>query len=113
MKSGIYSVNFRSNSSDGEGGLVVLHDGLIHGGDTRYLYRGTYESENGKSVVNLGVQLYKGSPGSVFGPLKQFHLNLVVDDSDDDCFTAIGSVAELPGASLFVEASKEAEIASN
>ena len=45
MENGIYSVVFRSSIGEFGGCLLVVDNGKIHGGTTRYLIKGLYEKK--------------------------------------------------------------------
>lgn len=62
MVSGIYEVRFRSSTQDFGGGLVVVKDGSVNGGDANFLYTGTFDAQqdNAKAVISVD----KWKPGN-------------------------------------------------
>jgi hypothetical protein len=50
IKNGIYALTALAIDGAGvdAGGVLILHDGKIHGGDSYVYYDGTYECSNGK-----------------------------------------------------------------
>lgn len=50
IKNGLYSLTATSREgADGEvGGVLILHDGKLHGGDSFVYYTGTYECSAGR-----------------------------------------------------------------
>ena len=60
MVSGMYFVTFGSNLGAMGGGLVVVENGKIHGGDFSYLYRGTYSMEGNSMKSKIQVSHYQG-----------------------------------------------------
>lgn len=112
MEDGIYDVEFRSGSSLGMGGVLVIRNGSIHGGDLTYLYRGTYRADKDKPdflTAKLNVSHYRGAVNAVVGSLKEFNLTLRLQ-SHDNSFQAQGSVDELPGSNLVASGSKRADL---
>lgn len=56
MLNGFYSINFKLPDEDnGSGGVVVLLNGKIYGGDTSYSYQGTYRTEG--TVLTAAIRV--------------------------------------------------------
>lgn len=112
MGDGIYAVEFKSGDSLGMGGVLVIQNGTIHGGDLTYLCRGTYHANEKKPdalTAKLNVSHYRGAVNAVVGSLKEFNLTLNLQ-SHDNSFQAQGSVDELPGSTLVASGSKRADL---
>ncbi|WP_336715147.1 GrlR family regulatory protein [Pantoea ananatis] len=77
MKDGIYYVSFRSNQQDFGNGIVTINKGKVNGGDYAYIYQG--EIDDNSSV--LKITRFNEQATSVFGPLKEFYLDLKVNSS--------------------------------
>lgn len=113
MESGIYSVEFKSGNNLGMGGVLVIQNGTIHGGDLTYLYRGTYHATNDNPdsfTAKLTVSHYRGAVNAVVGSLKEFNLTLSLQEHGSNGFQAQGAVDGLPNAILIVEGSKRADL---
>lgn len=74
MKDGLYHVNFKSNQQDFGTGVVTVKDGKVNGGDFAYFYQGAI-SDNSASLT---VTQHNSQATSVFGPIKQYNLELKV-----------------------------------
>ena len=50
IKNGLYSLNAiaLNGTADGVGGVLILRDGQLHGGDAFVFYTGTYECSDGR-----------------------------------------------------------------
>ncbi|MDP9732214.1 UNVERIFIED_ORG: hypothetical protein QE446_003829 [Rhizobium sp. SORGH_AS260] len=69
MKNGLYSVKFTVAGGEG-GGVVVLRDGRLLGGEQGSYYIGTYHTDDGKLVADVKVKTHTMAPGMtyVLGP---------------------------------------------
>jgi T3SS negative regulator,GrlR len=102
---GIYRVIFRSAQDQGKGILVCL-DGLITGGDSGFVYNGTFESQNNQITATVRIQNDNPSSPSVFNPfLNDFQLDLVGQATELQ-FTLKGSVAGQRALGIIVEGKK-------
>ena len=73
IKNGLYSLTATSRGGvDGEvGGVLVLHDGNLYGGDSYVYYTGSYECSDGKWQGKMTSQAYPyhatdSSPGPAY-----------------------------------------------
>ncbi|MFJ4608310.1 GrlR family regulatory protein [Pseudomonas atacamensis] len=67
MSNGIFEVRFKSNRPDSGGGLVVIKDGSVNGGDANYLYQGNVPTESGKFSGQFKVSMWKPGNTNVTG----------------------------------------------
>lgn len=74
MKDGLYHVNFRSNQQDFGNGVVTVKEGRVNGGDYAYFYQGEITEDS----ALLKVTQHNAQATSVFGPIKEFFLELRV-----------------------------------
>lgn len=74
MKDGLYHVNFKSNHQDFGVGVVTVESGKVNGGDYAYFYQGKIDGE----TAMLKVTRHNDQATSVFGPIKEFILELRV-----------------------------------
>lgn len=65
----LWSVRFRmQHSADVNGGVVILSEGKIYGGDSQYFYNGIYEfTDDSKFTGYLRIQHYHGPAYTAFG----------------------------------------------
>lgn len=102
---GIYRVTFRSAQDQGKG-IIVCQDGIISGGDSGFVYSGTFEPWNNQIIVKVRIQKDDPRSKSVFNPfLDDFRLDLTGQATELD-FTLRGSVVGQPALVIFVEGKK-------
>lgn len=84
MQEGFYRVEF-SAALPGAGGLAVLREGAIVGGDNQMLYSGRYSvSDDGSLTAQISVKAYVAGANSVFNTGTQpFKLSLKGKLSDN------------------------------
>jgi hypothetical protein len=102
MLDGIYHVTFSSNANDFGQGIAVFKGDSINGGDHGYLYTGTKTSQGGQFTSRLTIKQWNPSVQSVFGPSKEFALELSGSPSGDNGFLAQGHVAGQPQAKITI-----------
>jgi hypothetical protein len=105
MQNGIYRVTFRSAQDQGKG-IIVCKDGQITGGDSGFIYNGSYQSHNNHFQAKLHVQKDNPTFTSLFGPfLNDFQVDLAGQASELG-FTFQGSVIGQPALTIIVEGKK-------
>lgn len=102
MLDGIYHVTFSSNSNDFGQGIAVFKGDSVNGGDHGYLYTGTKSVQGGQFNSRLTIKQWNSSVQSVFGPSKEFVLELNGAPSNDNGFLAQGHVAGQPEAKITI-----------
>ena len=109
MKNGVYRVLFRGTVTDGRG-ILVAKDGALWGGDTGFVYNGSY-AEEGPNNGKASVQIKRDDPhmASVFGDLQDFRLDFTFAITPSG-FTASGAISGHPNIRISVEATQLAEI---
>ena len=66
MENGIYSIVFKSSIGVFGGGLVVIEDGRIHGGNVKYIIKGSIaEKENSFEATSGDIQNVIDRPGYI------------------------------------------------
>lgn len=102
MLNGIYHVTFSSSYNDFGEGVAVFKERSINGADYGYFYVGTQsEHVNGFSAT-LAIKQWNPSVESVFGPAKEFVLEVSGSSSDDQSFVAQGNVVGQPQAKITI-----------
>lgn len=102
MIDGIYHVTFSSNSNDFGAGIAVFKGSSVNGGDHGYLYTGSMSGSGGQFTSSLKIKQWEPSVQSVFGPEKEFTLELTGASTNDQSFTAEGHVAGQPQAKITI-----------
>ncbi len=67
MSHGIFEVEFQSNRPDSGGGLVVVKDGAVNGGDANYLYQGRVPTVSGPFSSQFTVSMWQPGVTNVTG----------------------------------------------
>jgi hypothetical protein len=109
MKNGVYRVLFRGPVAEGRG-ILVGKDGALWGGDSGFVYNGSYGEEgpnNGKA--NLQIRRDDQNMVSVFGDLQDFRLDFTFAITPSG-FTASGAISGHPNLRISAEATRLAEI---
>lgn len=103
MTPAIYHVQFTSSLQARGEGLAVFKDGSINGGDEGYLYVGTFAGDSSNVTATLKIKKWNPVATSVFGPLKEFDLNLRgTFQPDGTHFKVTGVSPQIPGASITI-----------
>lgn len=109
MYDGFWTAVFTSNTGDSGGGVAVLKNGRIVGGDGQFTYVGAY-STGAEIQADITCEQHRQQPGqqSVFGPITRFHLKLkgsVVSGK----MTLAGHMVEHPQATITMQLTKKAD----
>ena len=102
MKDGIYHVSFSSKSQEVGQGIVVFKENSANGGDYGYTYSGTFSSEGEQIKSILTIKQWNASAVSIFGPLKEFSLELNGSFSFDNSFLAHGHISGHSSAQITI-----------
>ena len=91
------------------GGLVVISDGDINGGDETYLYQGHLNAYGSQAKAIIEVTHYRGALNAVFGPLRTFTLELV-GTVDEQTFDVQGSIVGTQSPVIRISGRKVAQL---
>ena len=105
----MYGVEFVSNQFFSGYGVAVLETGRIWGGDTSFVYIGSYEVKNGIAYAKVKCTNDHGLLASVFGDLKEFNLELQGALNANE-FTLQGHMVEIPSFSIGIKLTRRAEL---
>jgi hypothetical protein len=97
---GIYHISFGVPGNCGEG-LVVLNDGMAHGGDLSYLYAGKYEGGPDSFTATIDVSHWNGPKNNIFGPVEKISLSLKGKEQAPGLITGSGQPKGVPGQMQF------------
>lgn len=109
MVEALYGIEFASNQNDGGYGVVVLETGRIFGGDSSFVFIGSYEVKNGKVIANVKCSNDRKILRSVFGDIDEFNLHLEGEPSEKE-FILQGHMVENPSMRLGVKLTRRAEL---
>ena len=105
----LWSVEFVSNLDSEGGGVVILEDGKILGGNDNYFYIGSYDFKNNKFNATIDIKHYHGKCNPVFGKLEEFILKLE-GVSDEEEMLLTGYMLEDPSRQLRVRLKYHTEV---
>ena len=108
----LWSLEFVSKMSSEGGGVVVLEDKKILGGDNNYFYIGSYDLKGNKFNATIDVKHYHSECNPIFGKLEEFILKLVGDYNEDEMILT-GNILEDPSRELHVRLKYHAEYFKN
>jgi T3SS negative regulator,GrlR len=107
---GLWSVEFHSNSQNMGGGVVMINQDQILGGDSVFTYTGTLTKENNVLHANIEVSKHWHLPSpSIFGAIDHFNLKLS-GNSDPNSLVLSGYVAEDPNQRISIKATHKADL---
>ena len=109
MIEALYGIEFASNVDDGGYGVVVLETGRILGGDSSFVFVGSYEIMN--SIVSAEVKCTNDRKflRSIFGDIDEFNLHLEGVPAHDE-FILQGHMIENPSMRIEVKLTRRAEL---
>jgi hypothetical protein len=82
LKNGKYSIKFKTPIGE-DGGFVIMEDGKLVGGDSNYIYDGSYYKKGKATKARILVDNYTGRNTSIFGPAKYVWLKAVYSTTED------------------------------
>lgn len=109
MLEAMYGLEFVSNADDGGYGVVVLETGRVFGGDSSFVYIGSYKVENGILKAEVKCTNDRKLLQSIFGDIKEFNLRLEGKPQHDE-FILQGYMVEKPSMKIGVKFTRRAEL---
>lgn len=68
LQNGLYSISFKDAAGRAEGsGVVVLHDGVLLGGDDVLFYSGSYQQKSNRFKATVTTSRHTEGRASLFG----------------------------------------------
>lgn len=111
MSNGIFEVNFRSSTHDFGGGLIVIKDGSVNGGDAHFLYRGTFTESGGTAKAMIAVDKWKAGNTSIVN-IDHFQIEFTGSvDFNAGALNLSGHVSNSPSLAITVSGKKIGEVA--
>lgn len=109
MLEAMYGLEFESNLNDGGYGVVVLETGRIFGGDSSFVYIGSYKMEGELLIADVKCTNDREMMESIFGNIRQFNLKLEGLPQQHE-FILHGHMAENPSMKIAVKFTRRAEL---
>lgn len=109
MLEAMYGLEFLSNANDGGYGVVVLETGRVFGGDSSFVYIGSYKVENGILKAEVKCTNDRELLKSIFGDIKEFNLRLEGQPQHTE-FILQGYMVEEPSMKIGVKFTRRAEL---
>ncbi|WP_024461504.1 GrlR family regulatory protein [Marinimicrobium sp. LS-A18] len=111
MIEALYGIEFVSNSNDGGFGVAVLETGRVFGGDSSFVFIGSYESSNGNVTARIKCTNDRKLLQSIFGDINEFNLELSgTPDKEHKEFILQGHMVENPSMKIGVKLTRRAEL---
>lgn len=76
LKNGKYTITFQTPLGDGTG-FVIMEDGKMVGGDSDYIYTGSYYEKGAATKARILIDNYSGRKTFIFGEAKYLWLKAV------------------------------------
>jgi len=109
MIEALWGIEFISNMNDGGYGVVVLETDRILGGDSSFVFVGSYEVKSGIVYADVKCTNDRETLQSVFGNIKEFNLHLEGKLAHDE-FILQGHMIENPSMEIGIKLTRRAEL---
>lgn len=111
MIEALYGVEFTSSLNIGGFGVAVLETGRILGGDSSFVFVGSYEINQGKINAKIKCTNDRKVLQSIFGDLDEFNLELIGEsDGKHDEIILQGVMLENPSMRIGIKFTRRAEL---
>jgi len=104
----LWSVRFRSHMGIHGGGIVVIDDGKIFGGESGYVYLGSLRTERKQVVAKVRVTKYMTEARSIFG-MEHFEMELT-GRPDENHLRFEGFIVGSPARDISIDMVRRAEL---
>ena len=108
MIEGFWIVQYEGLQGNG-GGVVLFMKGKVLGGDTGYIYMGSYQTQGQSMKARVQVRNFLPDVPNVTGVVGDFELN-IEGKVEGNVITGVGSVANAQAAGIALRLTKRAEI---
>ncbi len=109
MIEALYGVEFASNMNDAGYGVAVLETGRILGGDSSFIFVGSYSIENGVITAQVKCTNDRKILQSIFGNIDEFTLSLTGKPEHKE-FILQGHMVENPAMKIGIKLTRRAEL---
>ncbi|HEY6251285.1 MAG TPA: GrlR family regulatory protein [Candidatus Angelobacter sp.] len=110
MLNGLWIAQYVAIQGSG-GGVVVLADGKLLGGETGYTYLGTYVEHDGAFAARVRVASFLPDILSIVGIQGDYELEIRARMISDGIIRGTASLVDHPGAGLAIKLTKKADLA--
>jgi hypothetical protein len=104
----LWSVRFSSDLGIHRGGVVVIEDGKILGGDSGFTYIGQLRTKRRQMIANMRVAKYVVGAPPIFG-MDNFEVELTAQP-DENQMSFTGFVVGLPQSTISIDMVRRAEL---
>jgi hypothetical protein len=108
MINGLWIVQFHGPQGNG-GGIVVLIDGRVYGGDSGFYYLGSYELKDASFKGRVMVKNFDPALPNVLGIVGDFEL-LLEGTVQGPSIVGTGALASAPNARIVVRLTKRSDL---
>lgn len=105
----LWSIEFTSQLSSEGGGVIVLENGKILGGDNNYFYVGSYDLIKNQFNATIDIKHYHGDPNPIFGKHKELIVKLN-GPYDEEEMKLKGYILEEPARELHIRLKYHTEL---
>jgi hypothetical protein len=109
MLEAMWGLEFVSNANSAGYGVVILETGRMFGGDSSFVYVGSYKMENDILKVKVKCTNDRELLPSIFGNIKEFNL-LLEGKPERAGFILQGHMIEKPQMKIGVKLTRRAEL---
>ena len=111
MLEALYGVEFVSNINDGGYGVVIFETGRILGGDSSFVFAGSYSVSNGNINAEVKCTNDRNNLRSIFGDINEFTLKLSgMPDKQHQEFIMQGHMVENSSMEIGIKLTRRAEL---
>ncbi len=108
MTNGLWIVQFQGPQGSG-GGVAVLMDGHVYGGDSGFFYAGSYEFKDDSFKGRVSVKNFDPAVPSVLGIVGDFEL-LIEGRVQGSTMSGTAALANAPNARMVVRLTKRLDL---
>jgi hypothetical protein len=108
MIDGFWIVQFEGIQGNG-GGVVVLTKGQVFGGDSAYVYMGSYQTQEASMRARVTVRAFLPGVPNVLGAVGDFDLS-ISGNVEGNVIKGKASLINQPGAGIVVRLTKRGDL---
>lgn len=109
MTEAMYGIEFSSNEGNSGYGVLVLETNRVFGGDSSFVYIGSYSVDDGVLVAEVKCTNDRKESDSIFAELDEFTVRVEGIPNDNE-FILKGYVVEDPAKKIAVKLTRRAEL---
>jgi len=109
MTEAMYGIEFSSNEGNSGYGVLVLETDRVFGGDSSFVYIGSYHVDNGILSAEVKCTNDRKESDSIFAGMDEFTIRVKGIPNDEE-FVLKGHVVEAPAKTIEVKLTRRAEL---